>query len=629
MGFLTVKTETYDYPASKPLQNQIKANGILQLINLWHKHKEVQKADLDLKWGDEVEYHVFTLKDDEKVAQLWADGFKNVNDVQKENPVDDFIYQEEFGSWMVESVPVKPYSLPISKKHTNQSLKALKNYMARRNLMNERIQFNSLYFLSMPCFPTAGEGAFFDSEDYDLASLNTRTGQFEDENDASQSKYFLDKLANPHNRFPTLMRNIRQRRGKKVEINVPVFQDTNTKEQVVEMDAMFFGMGMSCLQLTYECQNYEHARYLHDSLMSFGGIFAALSAACVIQRGRLTDRDLRWQSIVDSVDSRTQEEIDSGKFPKSRYSGMNHYLSDHPNFVHESLQDTKKPPLNQTYKAQLTEAGIPDRLAEHFALLFAHDALVIYKGHTDYDENTTEHFEQFNSTNWNSMRFKPPPSLNSLIGWRVEFRTLDVQLTDFENAAFTALMHLLVQFLNDRKDINTAMPISLQDINLDRAHTRDAVNQEKFWWPTSIVAPSPTERNNWNVEQKEANTPQEVKEQTLNQIMNGEDGIVTLLKNYLETLELSDKDTHFYMTMLDFMGKRASGQILTGASYIRKMVQEHPDYKQDSIVTPEINYDIVRHIAMIGGHNEEVWPEDLLGEKPEFIDELLEEISNQ
>lgn len=43
----------------------------------------------------------------------------------------------------------------------------------------------------------------------------------------------------------------------------------------------------------------------------------------------------------------------------------------------------------------MVEEGIPTWLAKHFAWLFSQDALVIYKGHTDLDENLTDHFEQF------------------------------------------------------------------------------------------------------------------------------------------------------------------------------------------------------------------------------------------
>lgn len=46
------------------------------------------------------------------------------------------------------------------------------------------------------------------------------------------------------------------------------------------------------------------------------------------------------------------------------------------------------------------------------------------KLHLD-DTQDTDHFENINSTNWQSMRFKPPP-VNSDIGWRVEFRPTEV-----------------------------------------------------------------------------------------------------------------------------------------------------------------------------------------------------------
>jgi len=57
-----------------------------------------------------------------------------------------------------------------------------------------------------------------------------------------------------------------------------MFKDTNTKEEIIHMDSMHFGMGMCCLQVTFETSNFEHARYLHDSLLPFGPILAALSA---------------------------------------------------------------------------------------------------------------------------------------------------------------------------------------------------------------------------------------------------------------------------------------------------------------------------------------------------------------
>lgn len=76
------------------------------------------------------------------------------------------------------------------------------------------------------------------------------------------------------------------------------------------------------------------------------------------------------------------------------------------------------------------------------------------------------------------MRFKPPPP-NSNIGWRVEFRPMEVQLTDFENAAFATFIVLLSRTILSLK-LNFLIPISKVEENMENAVRRDAVNQEKF-----------------------------------------------------------------------------------------------------------------------------------------------------
>ena len=62
------------------------------------------------------------------------------------------------------------------------------------------------------------------------------------------------------------------------------------------------------------------------------------------------------------------------------------------------------------------------------------------------DEKSSEHFETIQSSNWMNMRFKPPPPDASEIGWRVEFRPTEVQLTDFENAAYCCFVVLLTRY---------------------------------------------------------------------------------------------------------------------------------------------------------------------------------------
>lgn len=102
----------------------------------------------------------------------------------------------------------------------------------------------------------------------------------------------------------------------------------------IYMDAMGFGMGQCCLQLTFQACNIKEARTLYDQLAPMCPIMLALTAASPIQRGRIADTDCRWNIISSSVDCRTREErglepLKTNRFRinKSRYDSIDSYLS--------------------------------------------------------------------------------------------------------------------------------------------------------------------------------------------------------------------------------------------------------------------------------------------------------------
>jgi len=66
---------------------------------------------------------------------------------------------------------------------------------------------------------------------------------------------------------------------------------------MIYMDAMHFGMGCCCLQLTYETQNINHARYLYDMFIPVTSIMAAMSSSTPFFKGKISDHDLRWEAI--------------------------------------------------------------------------------------------------------------------------------------------------------------------------------------------------------------------------------------------------------------------------------------------------------------------------------------------
>lgn len=64
---------------------------------------------------------------------------------------------------------------------------------------------------------------------------------------------------------------VRSCRGRNVKIMVPLFQDKNTDNTPEEgaggtpgiyMDAMAFGMGCNCLQVTFQAQDVAESRHL-------------------------------------------------------------------------------------------------------------------------------------------------------------------------------------------------------------------------------------------------------------------------------------------------------------------------------------------------------------------------------
>lgn len=55
-----------------------------------------------------------------------------------------------------------------------------------------------------------------------------------------------------------------------------------------------------------------------------------------------------------------------------------------------------------------------------------------------------------------------------------------------------------------------------------------------------------------------------------------------------------------WIRYLDHLRKRAAGEIMTTAAWLRHFVTSHPGYQKDSVVTDEIAYDLVVACQEIG-----------------------------
>ena len=120
----------------------------------------------------------------------------------------------EYGSWMVEATPDRPYTA-----YVDDLVRVERNMRLRRRRLltvlspDEIAPTVSTYVLmgathvpEQTCPPSKPGGPY------------------------SESEYVSDDVINPHPRFGTLTRNIRERRGSKVNIRVPLFRDVSTPE---------------------------------------------------------------------------------------------------------------------------------------------------------------------------------------------------------------------------------------------------------------------------------------------------------------------------------------------------------------------------------------------------------------
>lgn len=257
-----------------------------------------------------------------------------------------------------------------------------------------------------------------------------------------------------------------------------------------------------------------------------------------------------------------------------------------------------------------------DLLATHFAHLFIRDPIVIFEEDLqELDLKKTDHFENIQSTNWQHMRFKPPPADNN-IGWRVEFRSMEIQVTDFENAAFSVFMALVTRAILSF-DLNFYIPIKKVDENMERAHALDAVLKEKFFFRKNPFPPRPSRANTTFGDDSRPGSAMpsrpaspglvedEYEEMTINEVINGSPdgnfpGLIPIVESYLDSVNVDVQTRCELATYLDLIGKRASGELDTTARWIRNFVDAHSDYKHDSVVDEKMTHDLIGAVIAVG-----------------------------
>lgn len=262
------------------------------------------------------------------------------------------------------------------------------------------------------------------------------------------------------------------------------------------------------------------------------------------------------------------------------------------------------------------------------------------------------------------MRFKPPPPNAPEIGWRVEFRPMEVQLTDEENAAFVIFIVLMTRLILSF-NLDMLLPISKVNAptlcwlvfralilslslspptqveeNMAEAQKRNAARSSAFWFRKDITLPQCVV-NAFARAKPECQVAKCLSEQlspcnkktppctkatmysscsrmSIDEIINGGSGdsssfpgLVPLLNFYLDSMEIDAETRCTISHYLSFITARARGTIPTPATIIRDFIGSHADYKKDSVVSETITYDLLQQLALLQSGKQSL--RDLIG----------------
>ncbi|XP_013418129.1 glutamate--cysteine ligase catalytic subunit [Lingula anatina] len=597
---------------------RIRLHAAQEFVEKYQAYKN--EAKKGLLWGDETEYILLHFDHEKKTVKVAIKAVELVATLKKSEEKSQWqdAWQREYSSYMVESVPFKPYAGDI------ESIKSVERSMAqRRQLIQQAFNSENSSVISIGTFPRTGCRGFT----WPLHAPTPTSG-------ITQSLFFPDAAITGGRYNAMAFNNRLNRRGRHTD-HIPIFKDVHTMDpfeenlskfgdkgkaqEEAQKDTIYIDNGISffgascSLQLTLQARDLDEARAVHDQLTALCPVLMALSAATPIHRGYLSDVDCRWPIFVQYTDEKTQEHLwqnrrtGTNRTTKSRIDSVSCYAqpcnscyNDGPMFMDDEIFGT------------LLKHGVDDAMSRYVTNLFSRDPLGLSDRHVqqcgDKRFDSLSLYTIVQANNYPSVRLKIP---STSAGWCLEFRPLDVQLTDFENAAFAVFVVFLTRALL-KYNINLAIPISKVDENMGRASKRDAVRSSKFYFRDDIFTNKeplkiPNGIHQTNGYELNHNM---FSLMTADEIFNGKSkvfpGLIQLVNRYLDDHDKIHIETRATAARyLAFIGKRASGETPTTARWIRDFVTSHPDYKKDSVVTERINYDLMCKCQEISNTNME------------------------
>lgn len=353
--------------------------------------------------------------------------------------------------------------------------------------------------------------------------------------------------------------------------------------------------GGCALQATFSARNLQDACQLHDQLIPLGPLMLALSAATPIYKGRLVATDTRWEAMCWAGDDRKPSEK-SDLQPRSGCTPM--YLEETLSARRMSDQFLKSA---EGAKSDLCKHGVSPALATYFAHVLGRAPLVDATCtpeagglSSSAQDVRLDSLNVHMSTWWPHVRLKLPvlSTVNGSLPWRVEFRPMEAQPSDMENAALVVALRILQQTIQ-HFNLDLKIPISAVEENMNRANTCNAATDQIFRFAVrsmgSAGEPAPF-FDGWA---------------TLDVIFHGDGngagqkwrGLLPLARDYLTYRSISSlrfEEQEKIFGALDLLSARASGRLETPAKWMRRFVAERSrDGLRDEEISSRLYYDMI------------------------------------
>lgn len=591
------------------LNRQNDDGGLSELIDVWHRIKD--RRSLDFCWRDRLEYQIIKLDHSRQQAILCPDQTMVLRRIERANGR-MWLWRPGSTKFALEAANSRPHSPQL------EDLLAIEQSFTRRRQYLRSLLNNDQAPFTLNALPDLGEIKTESQKSESsksapvkqVSAVPQRTlsmharAQSMHVRAQSYSNISMDKTrsepASPTSKFSRLSRPRLRSIATESHLHIPQLKSPPTPP-------VFYSGGRG-LHVTFGCHDLREARYLHDQMCVLSPVMLAFTASTPIHKGRLCEYDVRMESIPESSDdSKTCSAVRPWRQLYPTYLGLDAPRS-------RITRSTTNKEVFQRLKMEGFDDAMALFCAQGYSSASPQTSKKSSSSQTPERNAGSRLFHEFTASLNPYVQLELPSPHDLRVAFRVTFAAMEIQLTDFSNAAVIFFLALL-RFAILGFDLDFRLPPHMVAENLAKAHKQDSILSEQLWWRSVRWRVG----FGFNSNEQPLTTDAEPSLVSIDYIINGDPsrpetvGLSGVLDAYLADVEdssdagsfadhnnnhpaatTSDADLETIARYLAFIRRRAKGTVPTEAKLIRNFVHNHPEYEANAPLTQSMWCDLVK-----------------------------------